>query len=88
MSGRIPLTVDEAIEKLTKLSEAGKGEFMIVTGDWADGEQKTLHGFESALVAFESLEPRYPKNQTQTYRGERIISRGRPSGTTPVVRIY
>lgn len=86
MSALRPLTVNEAIEKLTQLRDDGKGERMIVFSDHIDDDYKTLHGFEKALVKFESLKPHYPLNQTQTFYGQRAMRREK--GCTPVVRIY
>lgn len=91
MSALKPLTVNEAIEKLTKLQAEGKGDRMLVfeTSEYCvDGEYHTLHGFENALVEFYGLEPTPPLNRTQTFYGQRVIRPGRPKGTTPVVRIY
>lgn len=88
MSALKPLTVDEAIEKLTKLQAEGKGDRMLVFASYIDDEYHTLHGFEKAIVEFYDLEPSYPLNRTQTFYGQRTMKPGRPKGSTPVVRIY
>ena len=92
MSAMKALTVNEAIEQLTRIRDMGLGEAPIVKGNFGDAGSNvvTAHGLDRITVKFDDpeMKPTYPKNQTQTWVAEIVRGQGRPKGTTRAVWIY